>query len=313
MSDAPLGVYKCNLEITSNFSAVGYKTRDFNFTPTGIFENKQLVRQTIEDIIQYKTGKVEIIDGFEWKPKGEFKPVYLPLMNRLYELKESNTGLKRDVIKRVMNAMWGLTGQVIPTPEGDKFGDWVMPLYYSTVENHTRSKMFRTAINNGIIPIAIQMDGMNTQKPLEYISIGEKMGDWKLVHENKSCISINADLCVIDGKSNGAVFGVDYGWVKDEIEKNPDASRYTMTRNSCVTVGKVIQNPRLLGQLGGIVPTSRSIDLNVEFKRVYPEHPQTGRELLSGKIYSSLAPDVSMLEIMSLPEPDDNLLTGIDD
>ncbi len=313
MTDAPLGVYKCNVEITSNFSSVNYKTKDWNFTPTGIIENKKLVRQTIDDILQYKTGKVEIIDGYEWRPTGEYKPIFLPIMNRLYELKESNTGIRRDVIKRISNALWGQTGQVIPTQNGDKFGDWVMPLYYSTVENHARSKMFRTAMNNGVIPVAIQMDGMATTKPLDYLAIGNKMGEWKLVHSNKAAVSINADLCVIDGKSNGAVFGVDYDWVKDEIAKNPDASRYTMTRNSCVTVGKVVQNPKLLGQLGEIVPTSRSIDLNVEFKRIYPEHPQTGRELLSGKIYNSTAPDVSMLEIIDLPIPDDELLTGIDD
>lgn len=318
MTDAPLGVYKCNINITSSFSHVNYKpvvdekTERCNFTPMGIQEDKCLIKQTIEDILQYKTGTVEIIDGYEWRPEGEIEFIFRPLLNRLYELKESNTGIRRDVIKRIMNALWGQTGGTIPTPEGRRFGDWAMPLYYSTVENHARSKMFRTARNNGIIPVAIQMDGMATTKPLDYLAIGNKMGEWKLVHSNKAAVSINADLCVIEGKSNSAIFGVEYPWIVDEVAKNPDASRYTMTRNSCVTVGKVLQNPRLLGQLGEIVPTSRSIDLNVEFKRVYPEHPQTGRELLSGKIYNSIAPDVSMLEIMNLPEPDDNLLTGID-
>lgn len=320
MTDAPLGVYKCNTNVTSNFSAINhrivYNDNNYNFTPMGQLGEKYLVRQTVDDTLQYKTGQLEIIDGYEWRPTKGWKPIYLPLMKRLYELKEANEGIKRDVIKRVSNALWGITAQIFKKKLDDgttveKFGDNFMSMYASLVENHCRSKMFRTAMDNGIIPVVIQMDGMATRKPLTNISIGDKMGDWKLVHANKSAIAVNADICAIKDKTNSAVFGVEYDWIVEEVEKNPEASRYTMTRNSCVTVGKVLQNPHLLGQLGCIIPTSRSIDLNIEFKRVFPDHPKNGRELLSGKIYESQAPDISMIDPTSLPDIDDTLLTSV--
>jgi hypothetical protein len=251
-------------------------------------------------------GTYEIIDGYEWHPE-EWDCIYLPLMRRLYELKEESEGIVKDVIKRVGNGFWGSKLSVI----NGVFGEWFDPVVAAPTEIGIRCRVFEDCMKENVMPISIMLDGVTTDKELKYLNVGNEMGQWKLSHQGK-CIAVSADLCAIENKSNNAIFSVDYDWIVDEVAKNPDASRYTMTRNSCVTVGKVIQNPRLLGQLGCIVPSSRSIDLNVESKRIYPEHPQTGRELLSGKIYNSLAPSIEMLQIMELPTPDDSLLTGID-
>jgi hypothetical protein len=303
--DAPIGFYKSNVTITSNFSPIGFKTKDFNFTPTGTWE-RVLTQQQCEFIRKWNIGDFVVKDGFVWKPY-EWDTIYAPLLNRLYDLKQSNTGITKNVIKRILTGNWGKSLE----QQGEKFGEFFNPVVGSLVEINTRLKVVNACMYHNVMPISIALDGIVVDRPLENLNMGDGMGQWKLSHQGK-CINCNAELCLIDGKDSQQTFTVTYNWVKDEVEKNPDASRYTMTRNSCVTIGKVIQNPKLLGSLGEIVPTSRSIDLGVEFKRVYPEHPQTGRELLSGKIYNSVAPDISMLEIMNLPEPDDNLLTGID-
>ena len=301
--DAPIGFYKTKVTITDSFSPIGFRAKDFNSTPIGTWD-KYLSQQQIQCIDKWKLGSVNVEDGYVWTPI-EWQNIYAPLIRRLFEIKESSTGIQKDVMKRVLSGIWGIMGQIIK----GKFGEYFQPVIHALVEINTRLKVFELCKQNNIEPISIALDGVVTDRPLENINIGTDMGQWKLSHQGK-CIAINSDLVLIEGKDSKQVFTATYEWAKNEIENNPDASRYTMTRNSCVTVGKVVQNPKLLDRLGEIVPTNRSIDLNVEFKRIYPEHPKTGKELLSGKIYNSMPVDVGMLEVMELPEVDDTLLTS---
>jgi hypothetical protein len=177
----------------------------------------------------------------------------------------------------------------------------------------TRCRVFEDCFKENTVPVQIMLDGVTTDKELKNIDIGDDMGQWKLSHEGK-CIAVSSDLCCIDGKSNNAMYSVDYDFIKDEVESNPEATRYTMVRNSCVTVGKVIQNNQLLGQLGDIIANPRSIDLGAELKRVFIEHPRTGKELMSGKIYNSISPSVDMVDLMDIPdETDDSILSNVQD
>lgn len=311
MTDAPIGVYNCNIDINAKFSPISYRRKEKNFTANGVQKNKKLVKMSIENILDYDLGEVEIIDGYEWTPI-EWKPIYAPLMKRLYDLKEQNEGIPKDIIKRVSNAEWGITGAVIRSKtRGDKFGEYANPLVYALVEAHARSKVFRTCMDNNIIPINIQMDGFSTDTELTKIALGDGLGEWKCAHSNVSALAINADLILLEGKSNHAIFGVEYDWMKNEIEKDPDNHIYSMTRNSCVTVGKVVNNPKLLPQLGEIIPTTRSVDITADTKRLWADSPQTGTELLSGKIYDSLPLSVEMIDLMHLEDTDD-LLTNIE-
>jgi len=308
MTDAPLGVYNCNIDINAKLSPISYRTKDRSYNPNGIQENKKLVKMTIEDILDYNLGEVEIIDGYEWTPI-EWKPIYAPLMKRLYELKEQNEGIRKDVIKRTSNGLWGLMGQVIRNKKGGRFGEYANPMIHCLVEQHARSKVFRACMNNGVIPIAVEMDGITTPCDMPNLALGEGMGEWKCTHANVPCLSLNANLVLLAGKSNHAIFGVEYEWMKNEIEKDPENHIYSMTRNSCITAGKVVNNPKLLPQLGEIVPTTRSVDITADTKRLWADSPQTGTELLSGKTCDSLPLSVEMIDLMNL-DSDEGLLTN---
>jgi hypothetical protein len=304
-SDAPIGFYKTRVTITAPFSPIGFKAKDYNFTPMGTWE-KYLTQQQIDCIYKWKLGKVEVIDGYIWTDTKGYKPIYAPLIKRLHEIKEESEGIRRDVIKRTINGLWGVQGAVI----NGKFGEYFQPVIHACVEINTRLRVFDLCMNNGIVPIAIMLDGVVTDKQLENIDLGIEMGQWKLSHHGQ-CIAINSDVVAIEGKDSGKDFAVTLDFLSDEIHKNPNASRYTMTKLSPITVGKVVQNPNLLGQLGEILPQERSVDLTIEFKRNFPDIPKTGAELISGKHYNSMSPDISLIDINVLPDIDDTLLTSV--
>jgi hypothetical protein len=318
LGDVPIGFYKTNVTITAPFSPIGYRitkydpieqdeqqSRKLHYTPVGTW-TRYLSRQQIDFINKWNLGTVEIIDGVEWEPQ-ELKMVYAPLMKRLYEIKEANQGAKRNAIKRVMNGVWGLTLQI--EKRTGKFGDYVDTVTGALVEINTRLKVASLCFENGIIPINVMLDGLTVDRPLENIDLGKGLGQWKLAYEAKPCIAVNADVCLIESKSSEQLFTLEFEWLKSEIESNPDAQEYTMVRKSPITLGKALQENKL-DQLGDIVDTRRSVNVTVESKRMFPEMPTCGRDLLEHQ-YSSLPLSVDMIELSNIQ--DEEGLTDEDD
>jgi hypothetical protein len=304
LTDAPMGFYKTNVTITAPFSPIGYRTKNFNYTPVGTWE-KYLTRQQIDFIDKWKIGSVEIIDGMEWHPK-ELKFIYAPLMKRLYELKEANTGVKRSVIKRVITGAWGKSLEI----RDGAFGDYFDPVTGALVEINTRLKVASLCFENNIVPLAVALDGIVTDRPLENIDLGSGLGQWKLAYEGKPAIIVNPDCCLISGKSSEQLFTLEYEWLKSEIEANPDAQEYTMVRKSPITLGKALQENKL-DFLGDIVDTKRSVNVTVESKRMFPEMPSCGRDLLEHQ-YSSLPLSVDMIELSNIQD-EEGLTSDKDD
>jgi hypothetical protein len=101
---------------------------------------------------------------------------------------------------------------------------------------------------------------------------------------------------------------VEYEKFLEQVKQDPDTNLYSMTANMPVTLGKSL-NLNDIDCLGDIRATTRTIDVALETKRLFKEHPQTGRELISGKHFDSIPLPVEMIELANLPKVDDEDLT----
>lgn len=303
LGDTPLGFYRGLVTIypNANMHPVGYPMGEgddkVNLTPSGTW-SRSVPRSYIDYLIKHKKGEFEVKWGVEWQPK-ELKFIYAPLMKRIYEMKQESQGICRNVMKTVGLSIWGKQGEL----RNEKFGEFFNPIPYTFGASNTRITVLEVCEQNNTIPIGIQVDGICSEKPLEYLNFGDGLGQWKLSHKKKPCIAVNADIIAIQGKTNNQPFSVDYDAFKRQIEQDPDTNLYNMTANMPVTLGKSL-NANDIEHLGDIRPTTRTIDVALETKRLFKDMPQTGRELISGKHFDSIPLPIEMLELASLPKVD---------
>jgi hypothetical protein len=322
-SNAPIGFYKGTWTITSHFSPIMYKvkTKDNgydtekqvdnpNVCPVGTWESYATL-QEIDFVEKWKLGHFEVQEGWEWDKPSQFIQPWKKIIERLYELKQSHTGLERDVLKRTLNGQFGKCLEVRKDNAGNiTFGDYFSPVLGSYIETSARLRVAEVCMVNNMIPISIAVDGLTFLEMPEILDVGDGLGQWKITHKDEPCISINAEICSIKNKNSGLPFAITYEWLKDEIEKNPEKHIYTMTQRSFVSLGKAIQSNEI-DCLGDIRDMPRSLDLCDDTKRLFKDMPQTGRELISGKHFESIPLPVEMIELANLPKVDDEDLTGL--
>jgi len=175
--------------------------------------------------------------------------------------------------------------------KGEGFGDLFNPVWGSYVESQTRLQTAQACIDNNILPLSIAVDGILSNKPLNKLPLGDRLGDWRLSSKCPSIV-VSSGVVAVKDKENVAEFSLDYDWLKKQAEDNPEASSYEMTKLSPVTLAKAI-NDNKLEDLGKLKQITRSVDLKYEVKRMYKDQPANGRQLMKGQ-YQSYPIDVSL-------------------
>ena len=121
------------------------------------------------------------------------------------------------------------------------------------------------------------------------------MGSWSLSSRG-SAIIISSGVVAVQGKDEDATadFSLRYEWLKSEIEKNPNASEYQMTKYSPITLAVAVRQNKL-SRLGELEVITKTVDVDYELKRAYRETPQCGRTLLRRR-FKSLPWDISLVQ-----------------
>lgn len=121
------------------------------------------------------------------------------------------------------------------------------------------------------------------------------MGSWSLSSRSPAIV-ISSGVVAVQGKDEDATadFSLRYEWLKSEIEKNPNASEYRMTKYSPITLAVAVRQNKL-ARLGELEVITKTVDVDYELKRAYRETPQCGRALLRKK-YRSLPWDISLVQ-----------------
>ncbi len=290
LNGTPYGYCKGIVTIDGNFSPIIYDGK-INYTPVGSWECC-LTKQEIEFIRTYGIGDFEIHDAWWWVVDKEV----MPLKNHVLELQQHKlraSGLKKEVIKRVMSGIWGKFLEL----RHEEMGPMFNPVWGADVEARTRLKVANLCLSNKAMPIAVAVDGVTLDRPVELHDNGRDFGAWKLSAECP-CLSISTGVVALKEKYSGLDFSLDYDWLMKQARANPKTSNITMQKLSPMTVAKAVQSNRW-EDVGKLEIVSRTIDLRSESKRLYKEEPGNWKELISNK-YTSSPLDVSMVSELSL-------------
>ncbi len=254
-------------------------------TPIGTWET-YLTKQEIEFIARRKLGKFEIESGWWWIADKEVKQSLSSTINWLYQEKEKAEGIKKEIIKRVMAGIYGKMLEVRDGELGQRFN----PVWAAEVETNTRLEVADFVLRNRVLDslVHIAVDGVVLSKPVILPENG--MGNWKL-NNISPCICVGTGQIALRDNGKGD-FHLQYDWLKEAIEKEPEKSEYVMNSVRPVTLAEAL-NGRF-EELGELQETKKYISIGSTDKRCYKEKPKNGGELLS-KTYESLPWDISMI------------------
>ena len=162
-----------------------------------------MTQDEINFINKWKIGTVDIVNGY-WLNinKEDIKYPLKAEMERLYEEKEKNSGFRREIIKRIPNGCYGKLLEV----GKDGFGREFNAVWGAQVETPVRLQVAELALNNGIVPIHIAVDGLLSDKEL-VLPNTDGLGSWKL-ESIKPAICIGSGTVAIQGRDKTGDFSL---------------------------------------------------------------------------------------------------------
>jgi len=295
-SKLPYGFCKGIVDVESEFNSIIYTHKNENgdtidYTPVGLRDD-YLTNAHIRNMYDNEEGRFKLFDAWYWKPDGDLVYPLKEHVERLFEWKQYLKGFDREIIKRILV---GLTGKLIETFQDgeDRVAGKLYNLpWYSWVQDQTKIQDVNFVIQNKAEDalLSIEVDGLKFSREIP-IKNSNEMGDWRLNMVAPAFI-VSSGVGCIKGKEGKGAFALTYDWLESKIKENPEATEYTMTKLSPVTIGNALKNHKL-DKLGELEMTERAVILN-EFKRMYSDYPRKGADLMNQ--YKSQAMDISILQ-----------------
>jgi len=291
---AVYGFAKGILDVKAPFSPFIMKHGGSQYTPTGARE-ACITKGEWDFLKEYGLGTLDSQDAWWWIPRDmqQYQPL-LGVINRLWQLRLTATSMANKVLKRIIVAIWGLTGQTTGHGDDMELGEYNNPVYHSVVESNCRLKVARVVLDNGLYPdhlVNIAVDGIVSTKAIP-VNGDKSLGSWRLTHQGKG-LSVSSGIMGIEGKGGDEDFAITYDKLMGLISDDPEATEYALLKLSPVTVAKAINGDRW-DDLGKLEITDRAIPVQGDKKRLYSRAPEIGKDLLDN-VYQSLPMDISFL------------------
>lgn len=262
---------------------------EYTTTPTGTWDDCMALSE-LQLMKEYRLGEFRIENGAWWIPDGAITYPFREIIQNLFKSRvNSNDWLVRKSLQRIMAGIWG---KLLEVRKGEP-QEFFNLVYGCMVETNTRLKVARTCLDNRIMPLAVIVDGILTDKALPLCYVGSDIGEWKLASVGKAIV-LNPTMIALQNKSKSSQFGLDYKWLVDSIEDNPEAGEYSIVGYSVVSLADAIERDRI-DLLGSIETVNRVIKVEPNNKRLWDKRISTGRELLETRM-DSFGLERSMLE-----------------
>lgn len=252
---------------------------------------------------KYKLGKFDISQGI-WFILPTQQSHYHPLkgvINWLQGKRNNSAGLQREIVKRIQNSIWGRTGQIVHDRRNGskKPGALANFIYHSVVESNIRLKLASMILDNNLQNnvLRVAVDGCIVNRMPKTVDIGDNMGQWK-IKPGKALIATGGAAVHESRPYSNKDYALNFQPFYQYFQDNPDATSYPMQSIGVVTLASAIAYDRF-NMLGEYEDRSRQIPLGkLRTKRLWPDLPRNGKELLT-KVYDSYAaPYNEKFEIM---------------
>jgi hypothetical protein len=278
LPEALYGYSKGIVTIASSFSPISYTTEEIELTPCSTWE-AMLTKSEIDFIARWKLGNYKIQDGYWWIPDKPLSYLFRGAIQWLYNHRLSHNGIARQTISLIIQGLYGLTLQRYGAKEGKYFN----PQIGLECLVQTRLRCAELCLANSIIPIAIHVDSVWTDKELA-IEDSEKLGDWRLC-KHSPAISLGTGGVFMDDSDKLKPFAHHYSTLRALIEAEPTATSYVLEAPSIYSLGEACQLNRL-DLIGKPHDIKHNIIINAPQKRVFNQVLLTGKDVLSCQVDS---------------------------
>lgn len=289
---APYGFARGTITIETLFHPFITNRGNMSYTPVGSWE-ACLTLQEIDFLRQNRLGDFKVEDCWYWTTgyTMEVAKPFKATVERLWEAKQDADAVTNSIVKRILAGIWGKMLELRGIEDNVTFGERFNPVYGAIVEANNRLKVTQVCLDNKIVPLAVAVDGIITNRPL-MLDYGSGLGQWRLSHQGK-CIIVSSGIIGIEGKKADEEFSISYDWLAEKLGGKPKQSEYTMEKIAPVTLARALNNNEW-DKLGELVRTTRTVYIGGDTKRCYIEEPKCGGAILS-KVYSSEPWDISFL------------------
>lgn len=287
--NATLGISEGIITTEADFHPFLTKHNKSNYTPTGRFP-AILTLQALQFLKRWNLGTCQSNRGYWWIPKSHHYEVYKGAMMFLWKARQGTSGRERLLIQRIYSSLWG---RALQHSDTKGFGDMFNSIIGLTVETNSRLHVAEACMQANIIPLAVQADGFLTDTEID-LPLSTELGGWKLSAQGK-CIIAGTGMVAFEGKDTPAELAIDYTTLKNQIDENPDATQYSRSAYSPVTLALALQQD--WDKLGQIQKIERTLTIGTENKRCYLDKPKTGRDLLD-KTWDSMPWDYKELTML---------------
>lgn len=290
----PYGFARGIITIDAPFHPFIVNRGDLSHTPVGSWETSLSLAE-VDFLRVNKLGKFKVEDCWYWATGSEVsdeigKP-FEATVNRLWEVRQGAEVMTNSIVKRILAGMWGKMLELRGTGDNVEFGEKFNPVYGAIVEANNRLKVAQVCLDNNVIPLAVAVDGIVTDKPLKLDSNG-KIGQWRLTHQGK-CIIVSSGIVGIEGKGANEEFSISYDWLAGKLGGKPKQNEYVMEKIAPVTLARALSTDGW-DKLGSLVKSTRTVYIGGDNKRCYKDEPKCGKDIL-GKVYDSEPWDITMI------------------
>ncbi len=274
--DAYYGFYLCQVYAKPRFLApCAYLLPNGAITfPTGTM----LTYLTKGEILTYsKHALINVIRGWEFYPSRIRYP-FRKYIDMLHAQKQTfeKSDYKYDMVKKMMNSLYGCFYEKISSGLRWKVGALFNPIYASIITADTRRYLYETAIQHEKQVIALQTDSILFNGPVS-LKTSNKLGGWQL-ESSGDAIVLQSGIYLIAGKlrSRGMSKGkkiqyqdVLYPDPFQMIRQNPVPTRYAVSQERPLHIRECLTRPGTLSKEDVNIwhNVRKSINVNADVKR----------------------------------------------
>lgn len=293
--DAYYGVYLCRVFV------MPYHLCPLAFIlPNGLISfpaGKWKTYLTKEEILAYRPyADIEVIRGWEFYPS-EIRYPFKRYIESLHAEKQrlQNDDYKRELVKRMMNALYGSFYEKLDTGTEVRAGKIFNPIYASLITALTRIKLFEEAKRHEKRVIAMATDSLLLEGK-NRVETSSELGGWEKETEGETVV-IQTGIYQIGGKTRMRGItqkkaityqGEQYPDVFSLIRKYPEPSEYVVTVERPLHLRECIIHSKLYNKddINVWHTLNKTININQEIKRRWIGKFENGGEIFEKSLNS---------------------------
>lgn len=199
---------------------------------------KFLTYLTKQEIEAYQNvADIQVLHGWEFYPSRIRYP-FRRYIDMLFEQKQhyAKDDYKYDLVKKMMNALYGTFGEKVKYPDYYQTGALFHPAYFSMITADTRIQLYETARRYEQDVIALQTDSILFNGKVD-LPVSKVLGGWSRENEGEAVV-LQSGIYRLSGKLRlrGMQHGHDiiyrrkkYKDVFHVIAANPEPTKYPLT------------------------------------------------------------------------------------